>query len=75
MSESMPNMTACATLYFNENIFLILDFQGCAIDYSDLDLPNSAECVAVSTLNHMFGVFFDNVRFYYNYVLCEPACI
>lgn len=36
------------------------NFQGCVIDFNDLDLPFNSEVVTVSTVNNMFAVFYDN---------------
>jgi len=35
------------------------------IDFADLDLPFNSEVVTVSTVNHMFGIFYDDVSIQY----------
>ena len=35
------------------------------IDFADLDLPFNSEVVIVSTVNHMFGIFYDDVSIQY----------
>jgi hypothetical protein len=46
-------------------MYIISGFQGCVIDFADLDLPFNSEVVTVSTVNHMFGIFYDDVSIQY----------
>lgn len=47
------------------------NFQGCVIDFADLDLPFNSEVLTVSTVNHMFGIFYDDKSVNYYIVKFE----